>query len=38
MDVCAVTAAVLFTQYVRLHPIGRRRERPPAPAPEKGSS
>jgi len=37
MDVAAVTAAVLFTQYVRLHPIGRRRERP-APAPEKGST
>jgi VanZ family protein len=33
MDVAAVTLAVLFTQYVRIHPIGRRR----SPAPEKGA-
>jgi VanZ family protein len=31
IDVAAVTLAVFFTQYVRLHPIGRRRE------PEKGT-
>src|SRR6266850_3887712 len=28
IDVAAVTLAVLFTQYIRIHPIGRRRERP----------
>jgi len=33
MDVAAVTLAVLFTQVVRIHPIGRRRDR----APEKGT-
>jgi len=33
MDVAAVTLAVLFTQYVRIHPIGRRRDR----VPEKGT-
>lgn len=38
IDVTAVTIAVLFTQYVRLHPIGRSRERAGAPAPEKGPS
>jgi VanZ family protein len=32
IDVAAVTLAVLFTQYVRIHPIGRRRERPADPA------
>jgi len=37
MDVAAVTLAVLFTQYIRIHPIGRRRDRPPAPASEKGT-
>jgi len=38
MDVAAVTLAVLFTQYVRLHPIGRRRgDAPPASATEKGT-
>jgi len=36
-DVAAVTLAVLFTQYIRIHPIGRRRDRSPAPAPEKGA-
>jgi VanZ family protein len=38
MDVAAVTAAVLFTQYVRLHPIGRRRDSAATSAPEKGAS
>ncbi len=37
MDITAVTLAVLFTQYVRIHPIGRRRERAPAPEPGKGT-
>jgi len=37
MDVAAVTLAVLFTQYVRIHPIGRRRDRAPSSAPEKGT-
>jgi VanZ family protein len=37
VDVTAVTLAVLFTQYVRLHPIGRGRERAAA-SPEKGPS
>jgi VanZ family protein len=38
MDVAAVTVAVLFTQYVRLHPIRRRRDHAPVSAPEKGAS
>ena len=37
VDVGAVTLAVLFTQYVRLHPIGRRRDPAAAAAPEKGT-
>jgi VanZ family protein len=42
MDVTAVTLAVLFTQYIRLHPIGRRRDRaqvvtPENATPEKGT-
>jgi VanZ family protein len=37
-DVTAVTLAVLFTQYVRLHPIGRPRERVAPAAPEKEPS
>lgn len=36
-DVTAVTLAVLVTQYIRIHPIGRRRDRAPAPTPEKGA-
>lgn len=36
IDVSAVTLAVLFTQYVRLHPIGRGRGA--ASSPEKGAS
>lgn len=37
MDVAAVSLAVLFTQYIRVHPIGRRRDRVPAPGSEKGT-
>ncbi len=37
MDVAAVSLAVLFTQYVRVHPIGRRRDRAAGPGPEKGT-
>ncbi len=37
MDVTAVILAVLFTQYIRIHPIGRRRDPAPAAAPEKGA-
>jgi VanZ family protein len=35
VDVTAVTLAVLFTQYVRIHPLLRRRES--LPTPEKGT-
>lgn len=38
MDVTAVTLAVLFTQYVRIHPKGPGRDRAQSSAPEKGSS
>ncbi|HYQ95708.1 MAG TPA: VanZ family protein [Candidatus Eisenbacteria bacterium] len=37
VDVAAVTLAVLFTQYIRLHPIRRRRDRASAAAPGKGT-
>jgi VanZ family protein len=38
VDITAITLAVLFTQYVKVHPIGRPRDRAtPAPAPEKGT-
>ncbi|HMI31690.1 MAG TPA: VanZ family protein [Candidatus Limnocylindrales bacterium] len=37
VDVTAVTLAVLFTQYVRIHPRSRRREPTPTPTPEKGT-
>src|SRR5687767_10807499 len=37
LDVTAVTLAVLFTQYIKLHPIGRRRDRAGVAAPEKGT-
>lgn len=37
MDLTAVTLAVLFTQYVKIHPIGRRRERPAKVSPERGA-
>jgi len=37
MDITAVTLAVLFTQYVRIRPRGRRRDPSPAPASEKGA-
>jgi VanZ family protein len=37
MDVAAVSLAVLFTQYVRVHPIGRRRDRASGPESEKGT-
>lgn len=37
MDVTAVTLAVLFTQYIKIHPIGRRRDPAPATAPEEGA-
>jgi VanZ family protein len=36
-DVVAVSLAVVFTQYVRVHPIGRRRDRAPESASEKGT-
>jgi VanZ like protein len=38
MDVTAVSLAVLFTQYVRVHPIGRRRDRAPEPGSGKGTT
>jgi len=38
IDVTAVTLTVLFTQYIKVHPIGRRRDRVSAAAPEKGTS
>jgi VanZ family protein len=38
IDVTAVALAVLFTQYIKVHPIGRRRDRGPAAAPEKGTT
>jgi len=34
VDFAAVTLAVLFTQYVRIHPIRKRREAAPGAAPE----
>jgi hypothetical protein len=37
MDVVAVSLAVLFTQYILVHPIGLRRDRAPGPASEKGT-
>jgi VanZ family protein len=37
MDVAAVSLAVVFTQYIRVHPIGRRRDRAPGPSAEKGT-
>ena len=37
MDITAVTLAVLFTQYVRIRPRGRRRDSSAAPASEKGT-
>jgi VanZ family protein len=37
MDIAAVTVAVLFTQYIRIHPIGRRREPAPSAASEEGA-
>jgi len=37
MDVTAVILAVLFTQYIRIHPIRRRRDHAPAPASEEGA-
>jgi VanZ family protein len=37
MDVTAVTLAVLFTQYVRLHPMRRKRDHAPGAQPEKGT-
>ncbi len=36
MDVAAVTLAVLFTQYIRIHPIRRRRDPESGAAAEKG--
>ncbi len=38
IDVAAVTLAVLLTQYVRIHPIGRRRDRASGTAAEKGKT
>jgi VanZ family protein len=37
MDVVAVTLAVLFTQYVRIHPIRRRTKAAPAREGERGT-
>jgi VanZ family protein len=38
VDVTSVTLAVLFTQYVRIHPRSRPRDlAPPSPAPDKGT-
>jgi len=38
MDITAVTLAVLFTQFVRIHPIGRRHDGASASATGKGTT